>query len=92
MTKTKIRKKLDKLIGGGHEQRSAKNNLKMTNKLLALLKQEELKYQNKLTTRQNDADTDKFNRKLKLIELYLGKGNAYREKLNSEIKLDTKKH
>jgi hypothetical protein len=92
MTKKKIRMKLDQLFGGGHEQRSVKKRLKMTNKLLALLELEELKYQGKLTTQQNDADTEKFKRKLKLIELYLGKGNAYREKLNSEIKLDTKKH
>ena len=90
MTKKQIRKKLDKLFRGGHEQRSAKKRLKMTNKLLALLEQEELKYQDKLTIQQNDTDTEKFNRKLELIGLYLGKGNAYREKLISEIGLDAK--
>jgi hypothetical protein len=90
MTKTKIRKKLDRLFSGGHKQRSAKKRLKMSNKLLALLEQEELKYQGKLTIQQNDTDTEKFKRKLKQIELYLGKGNDYREKLISEIELGTK--
>jgi hypothetical protein len=85
MTKKKIRKKLDKLIGGGHEQRSAKKRLKMTSKLLGLLEQEELKYKDKLTIQANDTDTEKFNRKLKLIYLYLEKGKAYRENLISEI-------
>ncbi len=84
MTKNKIRKKLDKLIGGDHEQRSARKRLEMINKLLALLEQEESKYQGKLATPQKDTDTEKLNRKLKLIELYLGKGNAYRENLIAE--------
>lgn len=90
MAKKKIRKKLDKLIGGGHKKRSAKKRLKMTNKLLKLLKQEELKYQGKLTSQQNDTDIEKFNHKLMLISLYLNKGEAYREKLISEIALDTR--
>ena len=89
MAKNKIRKKLDKLIGGGHEHKSARKKLKKANKLLELLEQEKLKYLDRLAIQQNDTDTDKYNRKLKLINLYLAKGNAYRETLISEIALNS---
>ncbi len=89
MAKKKIRKKLDKLIGGGHEHRSARKRLKKTNKLLELLEQEKLKYQGRLAVQQNDTDTEKYNRKLNLIKLYLAKGNTYRETLISKIALDS---
>ena len=42
-----------------------------------------------MAIQQNDTDTDKYNRKLKLINLYLAKGNAYRETLISEIALNS---
>ncbi len=91
MAKKEIRKKLDKLIGGSHEHRSARKRLKKTDKLLELLEQEKLKYVGRLAIQQNDTDTEKCNRKLKLINLYLAKGNTYRETLVSEIALNSSK-
>ncbi|MCP4008103.1 MAG: hypothetical protein GY726_01160 [Proteobacteria bacterium] len=89
MAKKKLRKKLDKLIGESHEQGSIRKRVKKTDKLLELLEQEKLKYQGRLAVQQNDTDTEKYNRKLNLINLYLAKGNTYRETLISEITLNS---
>jgi len=84
MKTSRIKEKLEELLGGSAEEKSTKKKLKTVTCLLKYLDEKEHKLQQKVLTTKNITDSQKLERKLKLIKLQIEKALAYKMALKAK--------
>ena len=80
---SKIKKKLDKLFGVDSED-SNDENIESMKTLVELLKQKEVKFNEKLLLTESEEDIQTIKQKLSLIKKQIKKAEAHLTQLNEE--------
>lgn len=79
---SRIKEKLDELLGvTPTKNESNKKSLESIDKLILQLKDKEIKFQERLASSENEDETLKLTRKLKLIKKQLAKAADYQQEI-----------